>query len=73
MHWVRVHIPRQVADEVGSTALRSGVARDQAIAAALWVFARLDITERAALIRTYLTYQAAEPPVRPAVPGRKLA
>jgi hypothetical protein len=60
MQWVRVHIPRPVADEVGATAVRSGVARDQAIAAALWVFARLSVADRAALIRTYLSEQAAE-------------
>jgi hypothetical protein len=69
MQWVHVHIPRQVADEVGATALRSGVARDQAIAAALWVFSRLSVTERAALIRTYLAESAAEPPAVTRLPG----
>ncbi len=69
MEWVRVHIPRQVADEVGATAVRSGVARDQAIAAALWVFSRLSIADRAALIRTYLGEQAADEPVRLRRPG----
>jgi hypothetical protein len=62
MQWVHVHIPRQVADEVGATAVRSGVARDQAIAAALWVFARLSVADRAALIRTYLAESVAETP-----------
>jgi hypothetical protein len=62
MQWVHVHIPRQVADEVGATAVRSGIARDQAIAAALWVFSRLSVAERAALIRTYLADRAAESP-----------
>jgi hypothetical protein len=61
MQWVHVHIPRQVADEVGATAVRSGVARDQAIAAALWVFARLSVADRAALIRTYLAEGAVTP------------
>jgi hypothetical protein len=60
MQWVHVHIPRQVADAVGATAVRSGIARDQAIAAALWVFARLSVADRAALIRTYLAEGAGE-------------
>jgi hypothetical protein len=69
MQWVHVHIPRQVADEVGATAVRSGVAREQAIAAALWVFARLSVADRAALIRTYLAESAAEPPAVTRLPG----
>ncbi len=69
MQWVNVHIPRQVADEVGATALRSGVARDQAIATALWVFARLGVAERAALIRTYLAEGAVETPATTRLPG----
>ena len=67
MQFVNVHIPRQVADEVGATAVRSGVARDQAIAAALWVFSRLSVAERAALIRTYLAEATGE-----AQPGMRL-
>jgi hypothetical protein len=69
MQWVHVHIPRQVADEVGATAVRSGVARDQAIAAALWVFARLSVSDRAALIRTYLAESATESPGASSLPG----
>jgi hypothetical protein len=69
MQWVNVHIPRQVADEVGATAVRSGVARDQAIAAALWVFSRLSVTERAALIRTYLAEGTGEVPAKVRLPG----
>ena len=69
MQWVHVHIPRQVADEVGATAVRSGVAREQAIAAALWVFARLGVADRAALIRSYLAESAAELPAATRLPG----
>jgi hypothetical protein len=69
MQWVHVHIPRPVADEVGATAVRSGIARDQAIAAALWVFSRLNVADRAALIRTYLAEAAAEPPAGLRLPG----
>ncbi|MGH9676948.1 MAG: hypothetical protein ACRD36_07585, partial [Candidatus Acidiferrum sp.] len=52
------HLPRGVVEEVGATAVRSGVARDQAVAAALWVFARLGMNERAALIREYVAESA---------------
>jgi hypothetical protein len=69
MQWVHVHIPRQVADEVGATAVRSGVAKDQAIAAALWVFARLSVADRAALIRSYLAEGAAEVNSAKTMPG----
>jgi hypothetical protein len=69
MQFVNVHIPRQVADEVGATAVRSGVARDQAIAAALWVFSRLSVAERAALIRTYLAEGIGEAPRVMRLPG----
>lgn len=54
MSWQNIHVPRQVAEEVGKAAARSGVCRTQAIAAALWVFSRLSLTERAAVIREYL-------------------
>jgi hypothetical protein len=69
MQWVNVHIPRQVADEVGATGVRSGVARDQAIATALWVFSRLSVADRAALIRTYVAECAAEAPADLRMPG----
>jgi hypothetical protein len=69
MQWVHVHIPRGVADEVGATAVRSGIARDQAIAAALWVFSRLSAADRAALIRTYLAEGAEELSAGVRIPG----
>ena len=69
MQWVHVHIPRPVADEVGATAVRSGVARDQAIAAALWVFSRLSVADRAALIREYLAESATEATIGLRMPG----
>lgn len=69
MQFVNVHIPRQVADEVGATAVRAGIARDQAIAAALWIFSRLSVAERAALIRTYLAEATAEAQTGMRLPG----
>jgi hypothetical protein len=60
MHYQRIYIPKRVAEEVGSTAVRSGVVRDQAIGAALWVFSRLSVAERAALIRDYVSGRREE-------------
>jgi hypothetical protein len=54
MNWTKIHIPRDVAEEVGKAAVRSGVSRGQAIGAALWIFSRLTVSERADVIREYL-------------------
>lgn len=60
VNWLNIHIPRHVADEVGKAGVRSGVGRAQAIAAALWIFSRLPLAERAAVIREYLCERVEE-------------
>jgi hypothetical protein len=64
MRWLNVHIPRLVAEEVGRAAVRSGVGQTQAIAAALWIFSRLPLSERAAVIREYLSERGEQLPAR---------
>lgn len=58
--WVTVHLPRRVADEVGTTSRAAGVTKYQAIAAALWVFSQLTLEDRARVIAEYLQRGLAE-------------
>ena len=62
MNWLNIHISRKVAEEVGKAAARSGVSRAQAIAAALWVFSRLTVAERAIVSREYIYEHTMDEP-----------
>jgi hypothetical protein len=57
MKWVKVYIPRAIAELTGAAAGRAGVPRDTAICAALWMFGRnLSMAEKRDVINHYLQH-----------------